>query len=108
MSSRRPRRWAMDATWSSSSTTRTAGSAAPASCATTATRWPGDIDRWTPTSFNGVGAGLTCGYEWGPAVGEGYRAPFGCNVVIEEASVETLGPMVRDPLVELAGILFQQ
>ena len=39
----------------------------------------GDIDRFTPSSFNGVGVGLTCGYEWGPAVGEGYTAPFPFN-----------------------------
>ena len=35
----------------------------------------GDIPRFTPSAFNGVGVGLTCGYEWGPAVGEGYTGP---------------------------------
>ena len=34
------------------------------------------ISHFTPSGFNGVGVGLTCGYEWGPAVGEGYNAPF--------------------------------
>jgi hypothetical protein len=35
----------------------------------------GVIHRFTPSGFNAVGAGLTCGYEWGPAVGTGYRGP---------------------------------
>ena len=68
----------------------------------------GTIARFTPSGFNGVGAGLTCGYEWGPAVGEGYVAPFPCTVTIERAVVETTGPVVRDPLAELAAILAEQ
>jgi arylsulfatase A-like enzyme len=68
----------------------------------------GDIPRFTPSGFNGVGAGLTCGYEWGPAVGDGYRAPFPCTVPIDRAEVETRGPVVRDPLAELAAILAEQ
>ena len=36
----------------------------------------GEVDRFTPVAFNEVGAGLTCGYEWGPAVGGDYEAPF--------------------------------
>jgi arylsulfatase len=68
----------------------------------------GRIDRFTPSGFNGVGAGLTCGYEWGPAVGEGYIAPFPFNGTILRATVETTGPAVRDPLAELAAILAEQ
>jgi arylsulfatase A-like enzyme len=68
----------------------------------------GALPRFTPSGFNGVGAGLTCGYEWGPAVGEGYRAPFRFNGTILEAWVETRGPVVRDPLAELAAILAEQ
>ena len=48
------------------------------------------------TRFNGVGVGLTCGYEWGPAVGDGYRAPFPFNGTITHAVVEATGPVVRD------------
>jgi len=55
-----------------------------------------------------VGAGLTCGYEWGPAVGDGYVAPFACTAQIEHAVVETTGPVVRDSLAELAAILSEQ
>jgi len=68
----------------------------------------GPIPRFTPSGFNGVGAGLTCGYEWGPAVGAGYRAPFTFTGTIRRAFVETRGPVVRDPLAELEGILSQQ
>ena len=35
-----------------------------------------DIRRFTPVTFNEVGIGLTCGYEWGPSVGGDYEAPF--------------------------------
>ncbi len=68
----------------------------------------GVIPRFTPSGFNGVGAGLTCGYEWGPAIGVGYRAPFPFNGVIQRARVITTGPVVRDPLAELDAILSQQ
>ncbi len=66
------------------------------------------IPRFTPSGFNGVGAGLTCGYEWGPAVGTGYIAPFPFAGVIRRAVVRTLGPAVRDPLAELEAILAEQ
>ena len=68
----------------------------------------GAIERFTPAGFNGVGVGLTCGYEWGPAVGEGYDAPFPFNGTIVRATVEVTGPVVRDPLAELAAILAEQ
>jgi arylsulfatase A-like enzyme len=66
------------------------------------------IPRFTPSGFNGVGAGLTCGYEWGPAVGPGYTAPFPFTGTIRAARVETRGPVVRDPLAELEAILSEQ
>jgi arylsulfatase A-like enzyme len=68
----------------------------------------GVIPRFTPSGFNGVGVGLTCGYEWGPAVGDGYRAPFQFNGTITNAVVEATGPVVRDPLAELAAIMSEQ
>lgn len=68
----------------------------------------GAVPRFTPGQFNGVGAGLTCGYEWGPPVGEGYAAPFRFNGRIHLAEVEVTGPVVRDPLAELAAILAEQ
>jgi arylsulfatase A-like enzyme len=66
------------------------------------------IPRFTPSGFNAVGVGLTCGYEWGPAVGTGYEAPFPFTGVIRRAVVEVRGPVVRDPLAELEAILAQQ
>jgi hypothetical protein len=66
------------------------------------------IPRFTPSGFNGVGAGLTCGYEWGPAVGAGYTAPFPFSGTIYRAVVETRGPVLRDPLAELEAILSEQ
>jgi arylsulfatase len=68
----------------------------------------GVIDRFTPAGFNGVGVGVTCGYEWGPAVGEGYAAPFAFNGTILRAEVTTTGPVVRDPVLEVAAILAEQ
>jgi arylsulfatase len=68
----------------------------------------GTIDRFTPAGFNGVGVGVTCGYEWGPAVGEGYEAPFAFNGTIVRAEVTTTGPVVRDPVLEVAAILAEQ
>jgi arylsulfatase A-like enzyme len=66
------------------------------------------IGVFTPSGFNGVGAGLTCGYEWGPAIGPGYTAPFPFPGTIRMALVETRGPVVRDPLAELEAILSEQ
>ena len=68
----------------------------------------GMIDRFTPAGFNAVGVGVTCGYEWGPAVGEGYEAPFAFNGTIVRAEVTTTGPVVRDPVLEMAAILAEQ
>ncbi len=68
----------------------------------------GSIPRFTPSGFNGVGAGLTCGYELGPAVGAGYRTPFPFTGTVVRAVVEVRGPVVRDPLAELEAILSEQ
>jgi arylsulfatase A-like enzyme len=81
----------------------------------TATLWcdgvpvaSGVVPRIAPSGFNGVGAGLLCGAEWGPAVGGGYEAPFPFNGTILEATVETWGAARPDPLAELAAILSEQ
>ena len=39
----------------------------------------GAIPTFTVAAFSATGAGLTCGYELGPAVGTGYVAPFPCT-----------------------------
>jgi hypothetical protein len=68
----------------------------------------GTVDRFTPVAFNEVGIGLTCGYEWGPAVGDDYAAPFSFNGTIVRAEVKATGPVVRDPVSEVAAILAAQ
>lgn len=68
----------------------------------------GQIPRFTPAGFNNTGTGLTCGYELGPAVGEGYTAPFAFNGVLH-AAVVTLGQRgSRDLQGELAAIMSEQ
>ena len=68
----------------------------------------GAVDHFTPVAFNEVMIGLTCGYEWGPAVGGDYEAPFTFNGTILRAEVTATGPVVRDPVAEVAAILASQ
>ncbi len=68
----------------------------------------GEVERFTPVAFNEVMIGLTCGYEWGPAVGGDYEAPFAFNGTIVRAEVRATGPVVRDPVAEVAAILASQ
>jgi arylsulfatase len=67
-----------------------------------------DVGRFTPVAFNEVGIGLTCGYEWGPSVGADYESPFAFNGTIVRAEVTETGPVVRDPVAEVAAILATQ
>ena len=67
-----------------------------------------EVERFTPVAFNEVGIGLTCGYEWGPSVGGDYEAPFPFNGTIVRAEVSVTGPVVRDPVAEVAAILASQ
>jgi arylsulfatase len=67
-----------------------------------------EVDRFTPVAFNEVGIGLTCGYEWGPSVGGDYEAPFPFNGTIVRAEVRATGPVMRDPVAEVAAILASQ
>jgi arylsulfatase len=68
----------------------------------------GDIPRFTPTAFTYTGVGLTCAYEMGPAVGEGYVAPFGFTGTIHDARVEVTGVPARNPLAEFEAIMGEQ
>ena len=68
----------------------------------------GAVERFTPVAFNEVMIGLTCGYEWGPAVGGDYEAPFAFNGTILRAEVTATGPVMRDPVAEVAAILASQ
>ena len=52
----------------------------------------GAIERFTPVAYNEVGIGLTCGYEWGPSVGLGYRPPSPSTGPLSAAEVHVTGP----------------
>jgi arylsulfatase len=68
----------------------------------------GTLKRFTPVAYNEVGIGMTCGYEWGPSVGHDYAAPFRFNGTIVRAEVRVTGPIVHDPMAEVAAIFASQ
>jgi arylsulfatase len=68
----------------------------------------GDIERFTPTRYNNTGAGLSCGYELGPPVGEGYAAPFRFTGRLLEAVVAVDGEAPEDPLAQFERIMAEQ
>ncbi|MGD0311896.1 MAG: arylsulfatase [Acidimicrobiales bacterium] len=68
----------------------------------------GHLPLFTVAAFSATGAGLTCGYEFGPAVGDDYDAPFTCTATIHSATV-TLGEDVPiNPMVEFERIMSEQ
>jgi arylsulfatase A-like enzyme len=68
----------------------------------------GDIPQFTPVRFSITGAGLTCGYERGPAVGDDYHAPFRANFGIDRVVVDVSGRPYRDPEAEFEAIMSEQ
>jgi hypothetical protein len=66
------------------------------------------VERFTSSGLHGVGAGLTCGKEWGPPVGTGCETPVEYAASILRAFVETRGPVVGGPLADLEAILAEQ
>jgi arylsulfatase A-like enzyme len=67
-----------------------------------------DIPHFTPMRFSITGAGLTCGYEVGPAVGDDYEAPFRCNVPLAPVTVDVDGDAHLDPAAEFQAIMSEQ
>jgi hypothetical protein len=69
----------------------------------------GPIAQFTPVRFNIHGAGLTCGYELGPAVGTGYDAPFAFTGTLHSVVV-TLGdaPQALEPMAVIDSIMSEQ
>ena len=68
----------------------------------------GLIPTFTVAAFSATGAGMTCGYELGPAVGDDYQAPFGCTATIHSVTV-TLGEHIPvNPMVEFERIMSEQ
>jgi len=68
----------------------------------------GEIATYTATAFSHTGVGLTCGYEQGPAVGEGYVAPFCCTAELHRVTLEVGDPVAQDPAVVLDRIMSEQ
>ena len=68
----------------------------------------GTIPRFTPVSFNGTGAGLSCGYELGPAIGEGYEAPFRFSGRLHRVVVEVVDEAPVDPHERFEAIMREQ
>ncbi len=68
----------------------------------------GEIPRFTPARFSITGAGLTCGYEVGPAVSADYRAPFRCNAGLTRVTIDVSGAAYRDVEAEFAAIMAEQ
>jgi arylsulfatase len=68
----------------------------------------GPIPRWTIMAFSATNAGMTCGYELGPAVGEGYRAPFACTATIHSAVVTLSEHAPLNPMIEFERIMSEQ
>jgi arylsulfatase len=65
----------------------------------------GEIPFVTPARLAITGAGLTCGYEVGPAISTAYVAPFTFTGRIERAVVDVSGQPYLDLAKELAAIL---
>ena len=53
-------------------------------------------------------AGMTCGYELGPAVGDDYTAPFPCNIPIHRVVVDVVGEHERDPMAVFQALMAEQ
>ncbi len=68
----------------------------------------GLIPKFTPTRYNNTGAGMSCGYELGPSVGNGYDAPFRWNSELHDVVVEVTGEPRVDPLKEFERIMTEQ
>ena len=61
------------------------------------------IAHFTPMTFSYTGGGLTCGYEVGPAIGDGYAAPFRANVDIDRVVVDVSGEPYSRPAGRVRG-----
>jgi arylsulfatase len=68
----------------------------------------GPIATTTPVRYSISGAGLTCGWEQGPPVGEGYEAPFQFTGTVRRVVVEVDGVGHRDPDAEFEAIMAEQ
>jgi arylsulfatase len=68
----------------------------------------GRVAMFTPARFSITGAGMTCGYEVGPAISPDYDAPFHANVTIRDVVIEVRGLPHLDPEAEYEAIMSEQ
>jgi arylsulfatase len=68
----------------------------------------GDIPFFTPVRFSITGSGLSVGYELGPAIGVGYRAPFPFNATLHRVVVDVSGTPQRNVEAEYEAIMSEQ
>jgi hypothetical protein len=68
----------------------------------------GDIAHVPLGRYNLTGGGLTCGWEQGPAVGEGYAAPFRFTGTLQGVVIAVEGDVDRDPAAEFDAIMAEQ
>jgi arylsulfatase len=67
-----------------------------------------EIPRVTPVRYSITGGGMTCGWELGPPVGDGYDPPFRFTGVLRRVVVEVEGLPHRDPEAEFEAIMSEQ
>jgi arylsulfatase len=68
----------------------------------------GDIPFFTPVRFSITGAGLTVGYELGPAISHDYTAPFPFDETLQRVEIDVHGEEQRDVQAELEAIMREQ
>jgi hypothetical protein len=65
----------------------------------------GDIARVAHGRYNLTCGGMTCGWEQGPAVGNGSTAPFRFSGGLESVLIAAEGAVDRDPAAEFDAIM---
>ena len=68
----------------------------------------GVIPQVTPVRFSISGGGVTCGWEQGPAVGEGYTAPFPFTATLRRVTLDVDGRPHREPEAEFEAVMSEQ
>jgi arylsulfatase len=68
----------------------------------------GEIGRINPARYTITGGGITCGWEQGPPVGEGYNSPFRFTGSLRKVVVHVGGLPHRDPVAEYEAIMSEQ
>jgi arylsulfatase len=68
----------------------------------------GDVPFFTPVRFSITGAGLSVGYELGPAISDDYVAPFPFDATLQRVAVDVRGEPHREPEAEFEAIMSEQ